>query len=154
MKNLNKTLSFFILTGAVSNIAQAHECLQDNWIFRNVKTTLASECKPGDKLELSQTSMSYPQMHNNPYHVEYWKGSYTRDATVTKTYLHEVVDRCSNPDRVVLSETVPFSETVSIEFSVDNPNLHDDVTATYDLVPMTDAEAQKALGQALLNCRK
>ena len=128
-----------------------NDCIDDHWIRLDLTPTVElGVCKPGETLQLARTEKSYPKMKNNPYEVQYWKGSFTRKAIEKVKYLHEVTNRCTG--KTVVSEVKTASYSSLLNFQVLNPNLEDDVYASYQLVPMTEQEAVEALTQAKSEC--
>ncbi len=107
-------------------------------------------CEPGEELRLGRKLVSYPQMQENPYEVEYWTGSYTRSVKAVRNYLHEAIDRCM--DRTIVSERKTKTESWTQEFQIHNPNLDYDIFASYQLVPMSNDQAQAAFIKAKLDC--
>jgi hypothetical protein len=141
------------MTALTQNSAFAH-CIEDDWIALKSKVTDTGTCEIKDALNLSSQGWSYPLMSHNPYEVRYWKGSYARTITTETEYLHLILNKCSYHHDTILSEHVNMPREREVTFSVDNPNLHDTVSATYDLAPMTDDEAKSALEKARQECEK
>ncbi len=128
-----------------------HDCIDDTWIGLDLSPSVEfGSCEEGEKLKLSRKEKSFPQMKDNPYEVQYWKGSYTRKQIEKVTYQHEVTNWCTG--KSILSERKVLSETSTLGFPIDNPNLHDDVYASYQLLPLTEDEAKAALAQAKAEC--
>lgn len=109
------------------------------------------ECVASPALALARTSHVYPLMSGQSYDVDYWQGGYVRDALVTSNYREDHINSCSGLVQwTSFTSGTPYVDSVA--FSVDNPNLHDDVSASYNLVPMTDGEAAVALAKAKTAC--
>jgi hypothetical protein len=107
-----------------------------------------STCEVGDKLAFSRIAHDYPLLGSLT--VDYWQGSYTRQAATTDTYQDNYYDCWGNlqnsSSRTVVT---PFTET----FTLDNPNLHDDVNYTFLAnAPLTDDEAKTAYDKLQQDC--
>lgn len=130
-------------------------CIEDQWIrLDSTSETTFGPCKVSEPLELSVKEQSYPLMRDNPYTVKYWKGSFEQ-ASITKTkttYLHEVYNRCIGKTLISEQKVIPTQDEEHFSFKLDNPNLHDDVNASYLLLPMTDEEAASAFDKAKSDC--
>src|ERR1700677_1604155 len=83
-------------------------------------------CEIGDPLVLSRINHFYPIL--GELTVDYWQGSFTRQAVAFESYQDNVYDcsgRLQNSSKRAI--TRPFLET----FALDNPNLHDDVSMSF-----------------------
>lgn len=145
MKNL------MVLLCLVGTSAHAN-CIEDRWISLNEKVVQVGDCTAGVPLSLKRMEKYYPLMSDNPYRVGYWQGSYVKPLTLQVEYLHVITDRCSRS--VLLSERMNKNVNRELPFIVENPNLLDSVSATYELVPMTDVEAKAALAKAQEKCEE
>jgi len=137
----NSLLAIFLC--AAMSQAQA-SCLEENWISLREAVTSISPCQLTDNLTLEPIQMAYQ--------TEYWRGSYSRNVTKNHLYLHEILDGCGWHHRVVFTQQVNRTENTLVHFTVDNPNLHNDVQASYDLAPMTPEEAHKAFQKVHREC--
>ncbi|MCM2324333.1 MAG: hypothetical protein NDJ90_13835, partial [Oligoflexia bacterium] len=88
------------------------------------------------------------------YRVEYWQGSFVRTEAVETTYLHLLLNRCGMMNDVLLREEIVNRWENPVVFTVENPNLSDEIVASYQLVPMTEAEARVALEEARERCER
>jgi hypothetical protein len=84
--------------------------------------------------------------------VDFWQGSYQRSALMRETYQWQSWDGCTG--QLSLGEITQRDEERQESFTVDNPNLHDDVAASFALVPMTDSEARAAFALAKDQCER
>lgn len=157
MKNKLNTLRTALVLGMgisvffVMKHASAHApCMAEATVAIGSRILDAGKCEPGKALKLVQGNRSYPLLSNNPYSVEYWEGSYQRALREEVTYLHEIFNRCTLETR--FSEKKTEIEIRTVEYAIVNPNLSGTVQASYQLVPMTDGEAQQAMVKAQKEC--
>ncbi len=139
-------LSLLIL----SQDAFAQRCVEEIWTPLHTEIRPITECLQGEKLERIRVSKTYPKMNNETYMVEIWTGSYGRTIVVIDHYLRELYDRCNAKAIDTRRIQVPHRKLVS--FPIENPNISDDVAASYELVPMIEEEAVAALEVARLVC--
>ena len=109
-------------------------------------------CQAGDSLEIAEMWKSYPLLQDGEHHVEYWRGSFTIELKVSQVVRRQIINLCHGG--TILDETSTLATTSQRSFAVDNPNLHDTVATSYELVPMTNAEATRALAAAKAACAK
>lgn len=108
----------------------------------------SNECKTGAPLSLTHGPHDYPLLGSMK--VGYWRGNFFRAARETDTYEYDTYDREGN---LINTWTQKRSFDLEIKFSVDNPNLHDDVDKTFIAnAPMTDDEAKTAWIHAKQDC--
>jgi hypothetical protein len=154
MKKLLRTtivlLVFFSVASSFAQLAHAN-CLDDNWIPLASKVTKVGDCTVADPLLLVQTEHNYPLMTFNPYNVEIWQGTYVQKLETATNYLHEVLDRCDH-GRIIYSGKVTETLSGSQEFEITNPNLSDDIAISYEILPMTEIEAQAAFTRVKAAC--
>ncbi len=111
----------------------------------------AGSCQQYEPLKLSWTKQYYPHLSSDAISVRYWKGSYQRSYKHHKTYLRELVDECRGK---ILSEKIIKKTAVEARyFNLENPNLNPQITKSYQLFALTEAEAQEALKEAHNQCR-
>ena len=127
-----------------------HDCVTDQLIFRDKNVVKVEACLPGQPLELAAQWASYSNLNDNPYFVKYWHGSYIKAVTVESRYWREVYDHCT--DELLARLEISKQELETREFSVENPNLSQEVKATYELLPLTDTEAKESLAKAKTQC--
>jgi len=152
MKNLKMT--FLCLAVCVLNSSAAlaeFQCIQETWIYLKSKSVTGS-CVESQALQLAMTEKSYPLLNSETFRVQYWQGAYSKVVATTDFYRHDIYDECSH--RSILNEVVPVTRQRTIEFKVDNPNLSNEVDASYQLVPMTSSEAKTAFAKAQSECQK
>lgn len=107
-------------------------------------------CYQSEGLRLAWGSQSYPLMNDNPRRVQYWQGGFSKELTQTRRYLRELVDECRG--RLLSSQELTRTSARTLVFPILNPNLSPDVTESYMLVPMTEAEARQELVEAQVRC--
>jgi hypothetical protein len=151
MKNLF-LLAILVLApkGAEAHFHQLH-CLVDIWDLQSTQNTLAPDCELAHPLELVQSEAFYPKM-GRTWPVRIWQGTYSRKVTVTESYLHTVYDQCNG--KVVTQTPVMDTSGKEIDFSVENPNLSEEIGTTYELAPLTDIEAKTEFASQLSKCRQ
>lgn len=151
MKTL-KLLSFTLALGfsmsslaseALTRSAHWHHChiSTDATLISRSTVFTSAECKPHAPLSLRRVSHIYPRL--GALVVDAWQGSYTRAARTTSVYR---IDKFDCHGHLVGSGTKTVASEHTIVFSIDNPNLHDDVDSTFAAnAPLTDDEAQAAM---------
>jgi hypothetical protein len=172
MKTLNRVLALSGLVAApvlsltsalIPAVAMAHPCdfgchdgyghdkiyVVSTLISKSLTYTIDS-CKLSEPLSLSRATHHYPLL--GELTVDSWKGAYTRSAQVKSVY-EDAIFSCR--DGYIGSMRRESVELENVPFAVDNPNLQDDVAASYIAnAPMTNGEAQAALEKALQNCQQ
>lgn len=152
MKILFLPLAFLAATPA--NAYWGH-CSKTSTLTLESVTVLKIEspCQLAQPLVLTRVTHAYPLMGNQSYTVDAWQGSYARTEFVRNNYRRDFYNSCTGEyEYTDFISDAPHDATTS--FSVDNPNLHDDVAASYNLAPMTDDEAKAALATAEKNCEQ
>lgn len=125
------------------------ECLKTIWEPISTERALTN-CKQTQPLKLATTTRSYPLLKAKSYTVEYWQGAWQRFVKETGKFNEKIYDTCNG---IVVSEReVTEKKKYALNFEVINPNLSDSIDATYKLVPLTDEEADAALGFAEDSC--
>jgi hypothetical protein len=127
-----------------------HYCIQESSTVVSNTVTSKGACQAKESLALAEKWQSYPLLRENSYYVEYWQGSFSRQVTSTLVTHHQILDICES--KTLLDETTNQVVTEEKIFAVENPNLADTISTSYELVPMTDAEAQAVLSAAQLRC--
>ena len=150
---------------------------QDGLKYTRVLSTRLLEneghCEVSNKLQLTRVSQYYPKM-NIELQVDAWSGTYTGHALYQDTLQDYYENDCSavapspgtvpNPassnqipetiDEYNFGEPylgVPYVSETS--FEIDNPNLHDDISMSFEAsAPMTDEDAKEAFAQLRKTC--
>lgn len=156
MKNLAPILAFFAAAPALGYYPPPwwpHDprCQpQTTQRLISQDTTVTGGCGQTETLQLGRTSHSYPAMGGLTLEVEYWEGSYGYPTHTHSVYENDVYD-CYGQLQNSFQST-DESDSV-VEFSVDNPNLHDDVAISFvATAPLTDPEARAALAASSQAC--
>jgi hypothetical protein len=153
--------SFFIMLSAglfVSMSASAHgywhhghHCISDTSEIVSEVVTSKGTCAAKDALELAEKYHSYPLLREEGYLVEYWKGSFVRQVTSNLTVHHTIVNLCTG--QTIVDTTITKVVTAEKVFALENPNLKETISKSYELVPLTEAEAKTALAAANTACQ-
>lgn len=113
--------------------------------------TLEPQCLATTPLFLAWTTLYYPNLRDNPRRVQYWEGKYARGLIMTEVFERELVDTCRG--RVISKSAFKNSYRSEIEFKLANPNLDTNITESYMLSPMTEAEAKQEMQNTLQLCQ-
>jgi hypothetical protein len=127
-----------------------HHCLRESWDQVSNTVTSKGACLAKDPLELSEKWQSYPLLREDAYLVEYWKGSFSRQITSNQTVRHQILNLCSGKSVVDTTSTNVINEQKVFELA--NPNLKETISTSYELIPLTDAEANVAFAAARVSC--
>lgn len=149
MKTFNLFLGAAAFLTLISQAEAHHQCIREEWFRLGSETADLGKCVIEKPLALAKMEKWYPSL-GGPYTVEYWEGSFTREATDNVTYLHEIYNICTG--KTFVSETVSNPEKHTLDFKIDNPNLSDDIKTSYELVPMATDEAQEAFKKTQRDC--
>ena len=95
-------------------------------------------------------TQSYLNLKENPRRVQYWEGRYSKVLATSTTYLRELVDACRG--RIISTTTLVETDKMLVSFGITNPNLDLSLKESFMLVPLTEAEAEQELAQALRRC--
>lgn len=113
-------------------------------------TTVTGACQQIEKLQLGRASHTYPLLNDATLEVDFWQGAFGLSEQVRSVYQ---IDIYSCDGILQNSYQATDEQDVMNTFSVDNPNLHDDVSASFEAnAPMTDQEAAQALEVARQKC--
>ncbi len=117
-----------------------------------VKSVVTAEgsCELENKLSLATGCFGYRYMGHRQ--VRYWEGSFRKEIRFHDTYLITVTNVCTGEVEKTFYSGDEHSE--QLLFEVRNPNLEPSLTKSYDLAPMTDAEAQMEMDLAKERCIK
>lgn len=110
------------------------------------------QCQQAADLKLTRGRFYYPKM-SQTYDVNYWVGGWSRSVLKRQHYRVMYTNWCTG---AVVSDKYEYRypSLSQLQFNVENPNLSSEISASYDLAPLTDAEAQLAYGAAEENCKK
>jgi hypothetical protein len=150
MKNLILSAIGIVCLNGTTSWAHTRHCLIDAWDVLHTESVILPGCELSLPLAVIQTEACYPKMDDNPWPVKIWQGQYVRQVQVNKTVQHTLYDQCQGV--VVSRDQEEKTEISYVDFNVENPNLDPSLDATYELSPMTDSEAQTALGVAHTQC--
>ena len=145
-------VGFFVSVSAFAHDGYWHyrHCLRESWDLVSETITNKGACQAKDPLALSEKWQSYPLLREDAYFAEYWKGSFSRQVTSNQTVRHQILNLCSGKTVVDTTSTNVINEQKVFELA--NPNLKETVSKSYELVPLTDAEANAALAVARVSC--
>jgi hypothetical protein len=127
-------------------------CLTEDSIYLRSKTDLTQSCKVSKELKLTSTERYYTQFSKNPFTVDYWQGQVIKPYSTVHTYYRYITNTCT---KTVVSEgefDVKNEQTIS--YDLENPNLNPGLKYSYELVPMTDLEAQVKFQKLMDDCNK
>ncbi len=120
-------------------------CIYEDWVELNTQPVSKVNCKVTEALSLEQTTKSYPRMNNMTFNVQYWNAAAVKTATYRSMYDRYITNYCTHKQVAVRRENIIWSDSEFVR--LDNPNLSDKISASYELSPMTDSEAKQAFAQ-------
>ena len=145
-----KLLITLITSLGLSHSASAHvrytDCVVEYEGPREIKINKGKSCELKDALTIVWVTQNYPRLTQNPRRVQKWVGSYVRNDITTTTYVRELVDECRG--RIIEKESYTRDSLKVNEYAIMNPNLDPNISESYMLVPMTQAEAEQELASA------
>lgn len=129
------------------------DCVTEYRTVINTEQLTVKACYLAQDLTLDWVDKNYPLMKQNPRRVRFWRGAYAKQMANKYTILRELVDECRGRllSQKTLRETQPQAEQV---FSISNPNLSNDISESFMLLPMTKNEAEMEMSRALFHCQK
>ena len=129
-----------------------HHCHCDtyvrSWLVSQALDYTSSECGASEPLTLTRTTHYYSALGSLT--VDAWQGAFLRPAKRTSLIQYDTFN--CHGDLVQSFQGTEVSQE-EIRFTVDNPNLHDDVTKSFVAnAPLTDNEAKQALEETRQEC--
>ena len=144
---------FFVSVSAFGHGGRWHRhehCLRESWDIVSEAVINKGVCQAKDALELAEKWQSYPLLREEAYPVEYWKGSFSRQVSSNRTVRHQILNLCSG--QMIVDTTSTSVITEQKIFELDNPNLKETISKSYELIPLTEAEANTAFAVARVSC--
>ena len=125
-------------------------CIDEQWV--ELKTTPAgkTKCTVTEPLSLELTSKSYPLMNNMTFNVQFWSVEIEKTQAYKSVYDRYITNICTKKQVAVLRESVVWN-TSEVD-GIDNPNLSEKTSHSYELSPLTEQEATQQLVLKLSNC--
>jgi hypothetical protein len=127
----------------------ARVCIRERWIPVNVRTT-ESACFVSKDLKLKEGKFHYPNIHSGLMTVRYWEGQVAKTVTTGGDFKHIFTNICEGG--VTYSEIEPRTIVRKVTTDLENPNLDFTIAESYNLVPMTKAEALEAWNDLKAQC--
>ena len=160
MKNVPKTTTALAIAclslhgaSALADHRHHHDHCPTQATSRVVGTRVLSYhggCSAGTPNTIGRTHHAYPLMGGRDYEVDYWQGTYRQPALLQDIVEYDYYDCYGGFEGA--EEASGTAHEGFAEFAVANPNLSDDISVSFALVPMTDAEAAVALVAARQAC--
>jgi hypothetical protein len=152
IKMLNIFLSMFLMSfGASASTKTYYGCLVVDYLYQGKKIDLTQPCQITRALTLTTGTMNYPKLSNNPYQVEFWRGEVSKDVITTFQYKRYVTNWCTGQQ--ISEQNVETPRTNVINFQIENPNLSEEISKSYELVPMTEDEAKIEFQNQMQQCQ-
>lgn len=149
MKTLT-ILASVLLTGSIAKAddyrprpkPSREQCLYEDWKKIKEETINSGKCEVVRPLKLKEMVKTYPLINVGPLKVRYWDAGLKQTTKVVETYEHSFINVCTGVK--TFSEEKSFETLSSKQFDLQNPNLDDEISESFRLAPMTNAEAAKA----------
>lgn len=126
-------------------------CINESWVHESTRLVRKGVCEVTQPLSLETISKFYPKMGMS-FNVQYWNFAVVRADLYRMTYRRYITNVCVR--KQLSSNLVTEDETNRVGFQIKNPNLSDKTAHSYDILPLTEGEAQQAVSGALSSCNQ
>ena len=151
---MRNTVSVLICLFTSNAIASSNYCVKEYITKVDSIRTVVSDCKALGDSKLSSHRSFYPKM-NRYYTVQIWLAGFERVIETTPWYVKELVDACGRYPRLISQVEYRGKPTTKVnKFWVENPNLSDEVDASFKLSPMTESELIAEMENAKQRCEE
>lgn len=126
-------------------------CIRENWTLLKEEKRESVQCKKTKNLKLVEGLRVFPKISDSiTFKVRYWEGRYEKSLKTIQTYQRDYVNVCTG--RITYSAQVKIENSSVLIYDLANPNLDPEISESYKLAPMTNAEAQEAWEHLKTEC--
>lgn len=160
MKTLTILAATLIFTSSLAKADDRHRphrephrgesCIVEDWSKIKEEVINADKCEVVRPLKLKEMVKTYPLINVGPLKVRYWDASLKKTVRVVETFEHSYINVCTGVKTYSVEKT--RESLSSKQFDLQNPNLDDEISESFKLAPMTNAEAKEAYEALAKEC--
>lgn len=132
-------------------VREQRHCVDEFQTLLSESSRISLACHVETPLSMIATTHAFPSMNPSFRHIQVWTGTVAREISTKRTYLRELVDDCHG--RLISTTRLSEVTTEPERFEIANPNLDDSISESFLVSPMTNAQASRALNDALIRCQ-